>query len=76
VLEAKPDWITFTSSSTASNLLEACGVGSLHDVKIASIGPITSETLRKAGLDVTVEASPHTVPALVEAIRVAAIIKA
>jgi uroporphyrinogen III methyltransferase/synthase len=74
-LEAKPDWITFTSSSTASNLIEACGVGSLHGVKIASIGPVTSETLRKAGLQVTVEASPHTVPALIDAIRAAAIIK-
>ena len=75
-LEAKPDWIAFTSSSTASNLIEACGVGSLNGVKIASIGPVTSSTLRDAGVEVTVEASPHTVPALVEAILAAAIIKA
>ena len=75
LLERKPDWITFTSSSTVSNLIEACGAGALDGVKIASIGPVTSETLRKAGLGVTVEASPHTVPALVEAVCKAAIIK-
>jgi uroporphyrinogen-III synthase len=36
--------------------------------RIASIGPTTSATLRAAGLEPTVEADPHTIPALVDAI--------
>jgi uroporphyrinogen III methyltransferase/synthase len=78
VLAIKTDWITFTSSSTATNLIAACGVDvlktALRNVRIASIGPVTSETLRQAGAEVAVEASPHTVPGLVEAIRAMSII--
>mgnify|MGYP000539574123 CR=1 FL=1 len=64
------DWITFTSSSTFQNLRELLGDDEkqLRDVKLASIGPITSQTIRTAGLEPTVEASPYTVDALVRAI--------
>jgi len=75
VLESNPDWITFTSSSTASNLIEACGAEALHGIRVASIGPVTSETLRNAGVAVTLEAFPHTVPGLVEAFEAAGIIE-
>ena len=37
---------------------------------VASIGPVTSETAREHGLEVGIEASPHTIPALVEALKV------
>ncbi len=74
ILATKTDWIAFTSSSTAGNLIAACGVAALTNIRIASIGPVTSETLRQAGAKVAVEASPHTVPALVEAIRAMSII--
>ena len=36
--------------------------------RVVSIGPITSATAREAGLTVAAEASPHTIPALVEAV--------
>ena len=36
--------------------------------KIASIGPITSATVRDFGLRVDAEADPHTIEGLVEAI--------
>ena len=65
------DWITFTSSSTFNNLRELLGGNGetcLRKVKIASIGPVTSETIRNAGLEPTVEAKPYTIEALVEAI--------
>jgi uroporphyrinogen III methyltransferase/synthase len=75
VISAKTDWITFTSSSTASNLIAACGAEALRGVGVASIGPVTSATLRDAGVEVTVEASPHTVPGLVSAILMAGIIE-
>ncbi len=65
------DWITFTSSSTVTNLREMLGADReqfLRGVKLASIGPATSETIRSAGLVPTVEADPYTIEALVEAI--------
>ena len=38
-------------------------------IKIASIGPITSRTLRELEIEPTVEAKNYTVDGLVEAIR-------
>jgi uroporphyrinogen III methyltransferase/synthase len=64
----KPDWITFTSSSTVHNFLEAAGKEALDGVKIASIGPVTSGTLRERGVRVDAEADPHTIPGLIDAI--------
>ena len=43
----KPDVITFTSSSTVKNFLDLLGKGNhalLTGIKLASIGPVTSET--------------------------------
>jgi uroporphyrinogen III methyltransferase/synthase len=65
----RPDWITFTSGSTVKNWLALAGSASLEGVKIASIGPATSEVARKHGLSITVEARPHTAEALVDAIK-------
>jgi uroporphyrinogen-III synthase len=64
-----PDWITFASSSAVENLASLAGVENLRRSKIASIGPVTSDTVRKHGLTVTVEAEPHTVAGLVDAIE-------
>jgi uroporphyrinogen III methyltransferase/synthase len=70
VLRNKPDWITFTSSSTVSNFIDAVGGASaLAGVRVASIGPITSATLRGYGIEPTVEAEAYTVEGIVEAIR-------
>ncbi|HEY6342276.1 MAG TPA: uroporphyrinogen-III C-methyltransferase [Bryobacteraceae bacterium] len=73
VLARKPDWITFTSSSTVKHLESAVEPGALQGIKLASIGPITSQTIRDCGLDVDAEADPHTVPGLVAAIVAAAL---
>ncbi len=64
----KPDWITFTSSSTVKNLLAAAGREALEGVRIASIGPVTSETARSHGLTVHAEAKQYTLDGLLEAI--------
>ncbi|HTS76562.1 MAG TPA: uroporphyrinogen-III C-methyltransferase [Bryobacteraceae bacterium] len=69
VLAKKPQWITFTSSSTVTNFLQAAGKEALAGVKIASIGPITSATLAEHGLAADVEARPHTTAGLVRAIQ-------
>jgi len=67
-LGRKPDWITFTSSSTAQNLVDAVGAEALRGVKCASIGPVTSATLRQNGIPVAVEASIYTIPGLIQAL--------
>ncbi|MCE5307250.1 MAG: uroporphyrinogen-III synthase [Acidobacteriales bacterium] len=64
----RPDWITFTSSSTVKNFVSAAGVASLNGVRVASIGPVTSATARKLGIAADVEASTYTTDGLVEAI--------
>lgn len=68
ILDRKPHWITFTSSSTVTNFIAAAGREALAEIKVASIGPITSATLREHELEPTVEAQPHTIGGLVSAI--------
>ena len=75
VLSARPDWITFTSSSTVENLMTALGpraADALTGVQTASIGPITSDTLRKYKIPVSMQASVYTVPGLIDAILASA----
>ncbi|MGA2327665.1 MAG: uroporphyrinogen-III synthase [Bryobacteraceae bacterium] len=67
----KPDWITFTSPSTVVNFMAVAGAEALAGVRVASIGPITSEAARKHGISVTVEAESFTTEGLVEAILAA-----
>jgi uroporphyrinogen III methyltransferase/synthase len=64
----KIGWITFTSSSTVQNFVQAAGTDILRGVKVASIGPVTTATAKKLGLTVTVEASVYTTEGLVAAI--------
>ncbi|HEX5990728.1 MAG TPA: uroporphyrinogen-III C-methyltransferase [Solirubrobacterales bacterium] len=62
------DYVTFTSSSTVTNLVEALGDRFPKSARIVSIGPITSETARAAGLEVHVEAERHDVDGLLAAL--------
>jgi uroporphyrinogen III methyltransferase/synthase len=66
--QRKPDWVTFTSSSTVKNFLTLVGPQALEGTRIASIGPVTSDTLRMHGLTVDVEARTYTLDGLLEAI--------
>ena len=69
--DGQVDLATFASSSSVSNLAALLGDDFEH-VKhslIASIGPVTSQTAREHGLEVGIEASPHTIPALVAALK-------
>ena len=70
--EHYPDAITFTSASTARNLcalLEAANLTLPPNIKIASIGPITSEALRNLGHQPAIEATEPTIEALVKALQ-------
>ncbi len=65
------DIVTFTSSSTVTNLVAAFDGGPVDTghAMIACIGPKTADTARKAGLGVDVMAKEYTIPGLVAAIE-------
>jgi uroporphyrinogen III methyltransferase/synthase len=67
LIEHGADLITFTSSSTVENFL-ALGLEWPRGMQVASIGPVTSKTVRDRGLTVDVEARRHDIPGLVDAI--------
>jgi uroporphyrinogen III methyltransferase / synthase len=73
LLRPRPHAITFTSSSTVFNFAKLIGEERMREalagIALASIGPVTSDTVRKLGLDVNIEAKESTVPGLVHAIR-------
>ncbi len=69
----KPHAITFTSSSTVKNFVDLLGLRSARaaikaGVHTASIGPVTSATLRQFGLPVNIAAKQYTMQGLVDAI--------
>lgn len=64
------DIVTFTSSSTVTNLIKLIGdVNLLKSVKTACIGPVTAETLKKVGVEPSVVAEVYTIEGLVEALK-------
>lgn len=64
---ASADVITFTSSSTVDRFVEAVGAAAAPPV-VACIGPVTADTARGHGLRVDIEAEPHTIAGLLEAL--------
>ena len=67
------DYVTFTSSSTVRNFINAVGDRFPSEARVVSIGPVTSETAREAGLSVDAEAERHDPEGLVEALLADAI---
>ncbi len=65
--EEGADMITFTSSSTVDHFFDL-GMDWPEDCVAASIGPVTSETLRKKGVKPAFEAAKHDIPGLTAAI--------
>ena len=71
--QRRPHIITFTSSSTVKSYVALLGIRSgrsrlVEGVLNASIGPVTSETLRQFELSIDVQAAEYTIPGLIEAI--------
>jgi uroporphyrinogen-III synthase len=76
----RPHVITFTSSSTVKNFVALLGeyarrgrprprkAGPIDGIRLASIGPVTSSTLRELGLPVDIEATQYTIPGLIKEI--------
>lgn len=69
--KTRPHAITFTSSSTARNFLQLLkGVSrrKLAGVRMASIGPVTSDTLRELKLRADIQAREYTMQGLINAL--------
>jgi uroporphyrinogen III methyltransferase / synthase len=62
------DLVTFTSASTVHGYVQAVGAELARRAPAASIGPVTSEAARAAGITVAVEAAESTIPGLVAAV--------
>ena len=63
----RADYVTFTSGSTVRYYVAAAGPPR-DGTRVVSIGPVTSDAARAAGLEVHVEAERHDVDGLVEAL--------
>jgi uroporphyrinogen-III synthase len=87
--QRRPHIVTFTSSSTVRNFVQLLGGRVLGGgwskrrhaqnlfagIQFASIGPVTSSTLREFGLPVLIEAKEYTIPGLIRAIVASARIR-
>jgi uroporphyrinogen-III synthase len=72
-LQRPPDVITFTSSSSVRNFLQALPTRMHRELRnsrvaLASIGPVTTQTLRQHGLHADIEARQYTMQGLTDAI--------
>ena len=67
----KIDWLTFASPSSVDGFFEQVPVDLVNtaNVKVASIGPITSERLKTIGVNVDITAAEHTLDGLISAIE-------
>jgi uroporphyrinogen III methyltransferase / synthase len=68
VKRGEVDALTFTSSSTVTNLCDLLGGVPAPQPLVASIGPVTSKTAVDRGLRVDVEAAEHTIDGLLDAL--------
>ena len=73
LLAEPPDYLTFTSASTAKNLSRMLGLGAFKRLAsrcvVASIGPVTTKTLRTLGVRVHCQAKEYHVAGLLNAIE-------
>ncbi len=67
LLNGQIDWITITSSAIAQSAARLFA-GDLGRAKLASISPITSQTLRRLGYEPAAEATDYTMEGVVDAI--------
>jgi uroporphyrinogen III methyltransferase/synthase len=63
--------VTFASPSSADGFFEQVPVEAVNSsrVKVASIGPVTSERLKRLGIRADVTAKEHTIDGLLDAIE-------
>jgi uroporphyrinogen III methyltransferase/synthase len=67
----KIDWLTFASPSSVRGFFEQIPAELVNssNVRVASIGPVTSEQLKNLGVKVNVQAVEHTIDGLLDIIE-------
>ena len=72
LLEGRIDVVTFTSASAVRNFVRVYGADQVVDLlkstTVATIGPVTAEAARQAGITVSVQPASYTIGGLVDAI--------
>lgn len=72
LLESGADWLTFTSGSTVRQFHARFDLPALRGrfprMRLASIGPETSDAIRALGVEAEVEATEHTTEGLIRAL--------
>jgi uroporphyrinogen III methyltransferase/synthase len=65
------DWLTFTAPSCVRAFFEQIPPDSVNSgsVRVASIGPVTSEQLKNIGIKIDIQAAEHTINGLLAAIE-------
>jgi len=71
ISKGRIDWLTFASPSSVNGFFEQIRSDLVNsgNVKVASIGPVTSERLETLGLRVDLTAADHTLDGLIDAIE-------
>ncbi|MGD2094224.1 MAG: uroporphyrinogen-III C-methyltransferase [Phycisphaerales bacterium] len=71
IKSSRIDWLTFASPSSANSFVEQIPLKLINSnrLRVASIGPVTSERLRTLGIKVDVTAEDHTLEGLLDAIE-------
>ncbi len=69
--DGRIDWVTFASPSSVDGFFGQIPVASINSsrTRVASIGPVTSETLSELGVKVDVTAAEHTIDGLLDSIE-------
>jgi uroporphyrinogen III methyltransferase/synthase len=71
IREGSVDWLTFASPSSVDNFFEQIDGEMVNssNVRVASVGPVTSERLRELGIKIDVTAKEHTLDGLLDAME-------
>ncbi|MCH7556244.1 MAG: uroporphyrinogen-III C-methyltransferase [Planctomycetes bacterium] len=71
ISNSRIDWLTFASPSAVNGFFEQIRSDLINSakVKVASIGPVTSERLKTLGLSIDLTSTDHTLDGLLDAIE-------
>ena len=71
ISEGEIDWLTFASPSSVRSFFEQIRADLINssNVKVASIGPVTSRELENLGVRIDVQAAEHTIDGLLAAVK-------
>jgi uroporphyrinogen III methyltransferase/synthase len=71
IRDGSVDWLTFASPSSVNGFFEQIDGETVNssNVRVASVGPVTSKRLRELGIRIDVTAKEHTLDGLLDAVE-------